>query len=137
MTFYVCIIYELGGCSFYGLLLHPPGLLHRPAISLMLSPLLSHIVPKLLIFPPLSQQIDKSCKLISLACVILGPTPIHLTAGFYRTTHPEQLGMMNRTCPFWPNCDTSSKHQKQACIMICDASLPWNKKDVSVDILSY
>lgn len=82
MTFYVSIIYELGGCSFYGLLLPPPGLLHHPAISLVLSPLLSHIVPKVLIFPPLSRRIDKSCKLISLACVFLSSTPIHLTDGF-------------------------------------------------------
>lgn len=69
MTFYVSIIYELGGCSFYGLLLPPLGLLHHPTISLLLSPLLSHIVAKVLIFPPLSRQIDKSGKLISLACV--------------------------------------------------------------------
>lgn len=129
MTFYVSIIYELGGCSFYGLLLPPPGLLHHPPSVFVLSPLLSHIVPKVLIFPPLSRQIDKSCKLMSLACVFLGPTPIRLTAGFYRTTHPEQLGMMNRTCPFRPNCNTSSKHQKQECIIICDASLPANKED--------
>lgn len=54
--------------------------------------------------------------------MLLGPTPIHLTAGFYRTTHPEQLGVMNRTCPFWPNCITSSKHQKQEYVMICNAS---------------
>lgn len=39
MTFYVSIIYELGGSSFYGLLLPPPGLLHHPAISLVLAPL--------------------------------------------------------------------------------------------------
>lgn len=69
MTFYVSIIYELGGCSFYGLLLPPPGLLHHPPSVFVLSPLLSHIVPKVLIFPPLSRQIDKSCKLISLASV--------------------------------------------------------------------
>lgn len=69
MTFYVSIIYELGGCSFYGLLLPPPGLLHHPPSVFVLSPLLSHIVPKVLIFPPLSRQKDKSCKLISLASV--------------------------------------------------------------------
>ncbi len=99
MTFYVSIIYELGGRSFYVLLLPPLGLLRHPTISLMLSSLLSHTAPKVLIFPPLSRQKDKSCELISLVSVFLGPTPIHLTDGFDRTPHPEQLDMINRTCP--------------------------------------
>lgn len=129
MTFYVSIIYELGGCSFYVLLLPPLGLLHHLAISLMLSPPLSHIVPRVLIFPPLSRHRDKSGELMSLVCVFLGPTHIHLTDGFYRTPNPEQLDVKNCTCPFWPNCNSSSKHQKQERIMICSASFPLNKKD--------
>lgn len=109
------IIYEFSGCSFYGLLLPPPGLLHHCAIILVLFPLLSHIVPKVLIFPLLSRQIDKSWKLTSLACVLLGLTPIHLTAGFYRTTRQEQLGGMNRTCPFWPNCNFIKTSKARIC----------------------
>lgn len=56
---------------------------------------LSHIVPKVLIFPPLSPQKDKSDEFASLACVFLGPTLIHLTDGWQnytsRTIRPDEL----------------------------------------------